>query len=294
MLKQRIITALILTIGFGACLFLMPSLYFSLLIAITAVIAAWEWANLAALKLKYERLIYSLLVLSAIVVWLIACSDNVDIAEGQFHLIFTPMFLLFSIGIVIWLIHLFWVIRFPLYSQHLSSRALILFVGIFLLLSFWVSVSELRNRGFVTFISVIFIVGFADIGAYFVGKKIGRRKLAPNVSPAKSWEGFWGGLFAVTCLAMLNIYLLDEMTAFKAMLIFGLFSLTALAAVLGDLVESMYKRLRGIKDSSQLLPGHGGLLDRMDSQLCAIPVYTLILLIFEQWFAFDPFQWVYK
>jgi phosphatidate cytidylyltransferase len=126
----------------------------------------------------------------------------------------------------------------------------------------------------------------ADTGAYFAGKAFGNAKLAPNVSPGKSWAGFWGGLATTGLIAVIFSFCvnkwLTEMSVDDFTLLAIITFVTAIISVMGDLVESMMKRHRGIKDSSQLLPGHGGVLDRIDSMAAAVPVFAF-LIVFLGW-----------
>jgi phosphatidate cytidylyltransferase len=125
---------------------------------------------------------------------------------------------------------------------------------------------------------IFFVVWVADIGAYFAGRAFGKAKLAPRVSPGKSWAGVWGGLAAVALLAIAASLLAAAGPA-EMMLLIVATLVTGFVSVLGDLLESMLKRFRGIKDSSQLLPGHGGIMDRIDSLTAAIPVFALIITL---------------
>ncbi len=129
-------------------------------------------------------------------------------------------------------------------------------------------------------VAMALIVATADIGAYFSGKSFGKHKLAPDVSPSKTWEGFWGGVLACLFLSLAVWYLLPVQKQH-----IGLFSvvtvvlITGVASVIGDLTVSMVKRQSGIKDSGNILPGHGGVLDRLDSLAAAAPVFALGLLM---------------
>ncbi|MBL4827597.1 MAG: phosphatidate cytidylyltransferase [Spongiibacteraceae bacterium] len=124
---------------------------------------------------------------------------------------------------------------------------------------------------------LIVLVASADIGAFFVGRAWGKAKLAPSVSPGKSWAGFWGGLVCSTVLATLIwLWLPIHVALFKVL---AIAAITSLASVLGDLLESMVKRERGVKDSGVVLPGHGGMMDRLDSLSAASPVFTLCLIL---------------
>ncbi len=167
-------------------------------------------------------------------------------------------------------------------SGSLPVRAV---MGLFVLVPAWVGLNHLRTGGFqfgdssnnlLLILYVFCVVWVADIGAYFAGRAFGKAKLAPRVSPGKSWAGVWGGLVAVGAFALVVSFLASAGAGQTLLLIVASLA-TGLVSVLGDLLESMLKRHRGIKDSSQLLPGHGGIMDRIDSLTAAIPVFALII-----------------
>ena len=124
---------------------------------------------------------------------------------------------------------------------------------------------------------ILLLVWAADIGAYFTGRAWGKSKLAPNVSPGKSWAGAWGGVSAAMILGVITSYLMG-LNLVMTIQFLVITALTAFISIIGDLTESMFKRTRGIKDSSALLPGHGGVMDRIDSLLAAIPVFVFLLM----------------
>ena len=129
-------------------------------------------------------------------------------------------------------------------------------------------------------VAMVLVVVVADIGAYFSGKAFGRHKLAPKVSPAKTWEGFWGGVLACLVLSVVAWYLLPAQMGHIALgSVVIVVLITGVASVVGDLTVSMVKRESGVKDSGNLLPGHGGVLDRLDSLCAAAPVFALGLLM---------------
>jgi phosphatidate cytidylyltransferase len=152
-------------------------------------------------------------------------------------------------------------------------------VGIFVFVSAWYACILLRNNDLWLFISILIVVWSADIGAYFVGRKWGKTKLAALISPGKSWEGVFGGLgcvLIVFCIVKAFGWLDHFETHLQIKLFFSAIFLTGMSVV-GDLFESLLKRLAGQKDSSQLLPGHGGVLDRLDALLPTLPIAAVLL-----------------
>ncbi|WP_417223622.1 phosphatidate cytidylyltransferase [Amphritea sp.] len=264
MLKERIWTAVLLAPVVLAGLFLSSFDVFKLFVAGIILLGAWEWANLSGLIPATARLAYTSLI-AALIAALNYYSPNADFAD---FLWLTALF---------WLIAAFWVVRYPLASdwQSVWQRSLI---GVLVLTSSWMALVHLQHQsnGVVLLLMLLLLVWGADIGAYFAGKTWGRAKLAPNVSPGKTRAGLWGGLASCAVISFcFVIYLeLDLLTGVYLMLIA---MLAGVASVLGDLFESMLKRHRGIKDSSRLLPGHGGILDRIDSITAAAPVFVLCL-----------------
>ncbi len=265
MLKQRIITALWLVplalIGF----FALQGPAFSAFITVIIALAAWEWALLAGYDTSAQRITYALFValtlfmLSAMSAWLM------------------PLFYLAGIW---WLLAIAMVISFParthLWGGNLGKRVM----GLVILIPAGLGLLVLKGmpKGNLLILSVMLLVWGADIGAYFFGRRFGKRKLAPRVSPGKSWAGLFGGLLSSLCIALgLAVYFSVPANQIVAVLLGA--AVVVLFSVLGDLTESMFKRQLGIKDSSQLLPGHGGILDRIDSLTAAVPVFVLLLLL---------------
>ena len=266
MLKQRVITAICLALVFLAFLFApAPAsiLFFSLVVAI----AAWEWADMAGLSgaMRVPYAIAVSLVMAACWGWLGAQGD-MDIYAVR---------TLLGWACAAWAILLLWVMGYPGSAAIWGSVPSRVFLGFVVLVPAWLGLVLLRQQpaGSWLILYVIALVACADIGAYFAGRAFGKHKLAPAVSPGKTLQGLAGGLTAVAAFALLVSQLaLPEAIGALPFLVLSL--ITGLASVLGDLVESMVKRHRGIKDSSQLLPGHGGFMDRIDSLSAAIPVFA--------------------
>ena len=179
-----------------------------------------------------------------------------------------------------WAIALLWMRGYPVSAQMWGNPWMLGLMGLLVLLPAWLAVVFLLHypQGGLLLLFMVILVAAADIGAYFAGRRWGRRKLAVEVSPGKSWEGFWGGMAACTLLALLvHVGLRPSQLGLPGILAVILCS--ALASVLGDLLESMVKRHRGVKDSGKILPGHGGLLDRIDGHTAAAPVFALGLIL---------------
>ncbi|XOZ34880.1 phosphatidate cytidylyltransferase [Halomonadaceae bacterium KBTZ08] len=263
MLKQRVITAVVLAPVVLGGLFLLPPTGFAVFTGALLAIAAWEWANLSGFAGRVHRWVFALTVVALM---------------GVFKTL--PVVPLLGVLAVFWLGVAGLVTAYPEAAALWKPRPVRLALGVLALVGAWLALNHLRagelvlgdtSNNLLLILYTFLVVWGADIGAYFAGRAFGRRKLAPAVSPGKTWAGVWGGLAVVALLALGVAWGLG--LAAIAVIQFVLVSLlTALASVLGDLFESMLKRHRDIKDSSQLLPGHGGILDRIDSLVVAIPV----------------------
>lgn len=261
MLKQRIITAAWLAPLVLAGLFGLEGSAFALFTALIVLLGTWEWTNLAGITQTAQRAtLVGVMAVLMLIMWLIGAATAI-----------WPLWLA-AAG---WLLNLYWVARYPAAGEQWQTSMRRLAMGLWVLLPCWVGFNVLRESGMAWLLFVLLLVWCADIGAYFVGRNWGKRKLAPRVSPGKSWEGVFGGLAATVILAILfAVWLsLDMAGGLTLILITAVVTLTS---VLGDLLESMLKRHRNIKDSSQLLPGHGGVLDRIDSLTAAIPLFALL------------------
>lgn len=270
-LAQRVVTALILAAGLLFVLFGLDLQGVALVLAGVFAIAAYEWSGLAGWLSIPSRILYVSFI--AVVI----CSLGFVLGAPDFKAgpSVAPVL---SFGVAWWLLTLPLVLGYPRFSNVWGSRFGTSLIGLLVLVPSGLGVLWLRaqNDGIALVLYLIAIVASADIGAFFAGRRFGRRKLAPRVSPGKSWEGFVGGLIACSCLAIAASY---HFTSIPLPAFVVLTLLAALASVLGDLGESMVKRHRGVKDSGQLLPGHGGVLDRIDSLTAAAPVFALGYLL---------------
>jgi phosphatidate cytidylyltransferase len=261
MLAARIVTALIFGTALTAVLLFAPSPVTAGVLALLWLAGVWEWAAFAKLPAA-GRAGYTALFAAAMALgwWL----DGYGLP------------LVLAVTGVWWLSALVLVVRYP---QTFSSTFVAL-AGIVVLLPSWALLVRLHREGTLgaeLAFTVLAIVWAADVGAYVFGRLLGRTKLAPAVSPGKTWEGVTGGLIAAGLAAAAAAQWLELPTA--RLVVLGI--ATALVSVLGDLTQSMFKRNVGLKDSGKLLPGHGGVLDRIDSLTAAVPAFVLGLWAFK-------------
>ena len=275
MLKQRIITGLILAIGFLAAVIFLPLAGLAAVFAVIVALGSWEWSRLAGWGAVPYRILYVavLSVTLAFLYWYCQLSGSPNEELVQPFL---------GLACLWWSIALLWLKSYPASAVMWGNLAMRSLMGLLILAPAWLSAVFLLSypRGGLLMVAMIVVVVTADIGAYFTGKSFGKHKLAPNVSPGKTWEGFWGGIFCCLLLAVVVWSLLPASFDHVGLIsVITVFACTALFSVVGDLVVSMVKRNTGVKDSGSLLPGHGGLMDRLDSICGAAPVFALGLLL---------------
>ena len=266
MLKTRILTALVIAPIALAGVFLLPETGFAVFVALIMAVGAWEWALLAGLT-GAGRILYAVFV--------------TGVLPGVYYV---PTALILSLGVGWWLVAFVLVLRYPNLVRVWSSRLTRSAIGLFVLIPTWKAMLLLKtypDSNYLIFFLFSLIWG-ADIGAYFIGKAFGQRKLVPHVSPGKSWVGFFGGLVTALVIAIVMSLINQNpeiLTIHGILFLIGCIAV-AMVSVVGDLSISMFKRNAGVKDSSNLLPGHGGFLDRIDSLLSASPVFALFILFF--------------
>lgn len=266
-LAQRVITALVLLPLLLAAIFCLqtPALYLAL--GVVGVAAAWEWTHLMGWTALWPRVTY----MAAMAVVLALAWLSTAFAYGPITIA--------AVAALWWLLAAVLVRGFPgSFPMGAWSAARMVPLGLLLLPSTLLSLAELHApaNGSWRLMFLFFIVFAADVGAFLAGRNFGKRKLAPAVSPAKSVEGAIGGLILVLLWACAAGPLAFQLSSPSQLLLLVLISLlTGLFSIIGDLTESLFKRLRGIKDSGKLLPGHGGVLDRIDSILAAAPIFYL-------------------
>ena len=262
MLRQRIITALFLGAGIFSVILFLPNQWLAAVFAVVTLLAAREWANLISLPGQLWKITYvALLAVMLIVVWTWVRPDHA-------HTVFLIAVLWWAGAVIMlaayepgWL-HTGWL-------QWILGLS-----GFVVLVPTWLSLVILHKQYPALLVFLLVLVGASDTSAYFAGKRFGKNKLAPSLSPGKTREGLWSALIISLVLAVPGMYALG---LDKAVWIYFLcLSLvTVLAALIGDLFESLLKRRAGVKDSGTILPGHGGILDRIDSLTAAAPGFML-------------------
>ncbi len=291
MLKQRVITALILAAGLLGALFYLPFNYFLALICGVYLIGAWEWGRMVTASTSFDKefLLLAAMALAGILVFAHyhgVLSNNVWPSSSWPSFDYQQPITLALYAAVPW--WLYAGISLVFYQKHgkLFSTAKVTqyLTGILILLPMFISILGLRlisddgsfsTRGALFILYAIAIVAGADIGAYASGKTFGKNKLAPKISPGKTWEGVIGGILGAQLVAYVGAFYLLNIPVTNV-LAFSVFILVlTCASVVGDLFISLQKRQKGIKDSSNLLPGHGGALDRLDSLAAALPLFYI-------------------
>ena len=257
MLKTRIITAIVLAAGFSLALFKASNQEWAFITLAATLIAIWEWSNLIKLSKFYTSL--TLLISLGIGIMMRFSSD---IPYG--HYIINLESSLLCISAIFWLgLIPFWLIS----RKKVNNKLVMVTLGLLLLFATWVALNGLQRISPWLLLAVLSTVWLADSAAYFAGKRFGRHKLAPEISPGKTWEGVAGAILASTLYGLTLSYYLH----ISRWLIVGLWLIVVLS-IMGDLFESLLKRQAGKKDSSHLLPGHGGVLDRIDGLISTLPL----------------------
>jgi len=263
MLKTRVLTAAVLLAVFLSALFLLPTPGWIAFCAVLLGVAAWEWGALAALA-AVGRLIYSTFMVGVFaLLWILGASATSGL--------YAPAWVYYAAG-------LFWIVLVPVWiwrQARFGSRAVLLAAGATVLLPAAAALVDLRGVHPSFLLAVLATVWISDTAAYFIGRRFGQRKLARSISPAKTWEGVAGALAAVGLYALAWASLgggpMKVAPAWILPVLLGL----AIAGMIGDLFESLIKRQAGVKDSGTLLPGHGGILDRIDAPVAMLPLAVL-------------------
>jgi len=272
-LYQRVLTAVILAAVFLLLVLYSSLFWFQLLLGMVLLVAAWEWADLSGCGEIQVRAVYaSVMALCFYLSWrdLFSVVDQVNLVTFE-QLMWT--------AVCFWVLILLLVITYPRSVGLWSSRQVRLLMGFLVLLPLWAGLVFLKQQDTsgLLVLWLISLVAMADIGAYFAGVRFGKHKLAARVSPGKSWEGVLGGIAANIFFA-LGLAIFFGLSPVETLMLALVMLVVGGVSVLGDLFESMIKRHRGVKDSGKLLPGHGGIMDRIDGWTVAVPVFVLIYL----------------
>lgn len=266
MLKTRVITAVLLVAALLPSLFFLSQRDWALLMAVVSGLAAWEWGGLLRWR-GSKRIAYGL--------GITLLATGLTVVHPALALGLEARFGVIGYGVAV----SFWLLVVPLWLRCKWPAAFGgALTGLVVILPAWMAIVQLRSLGPAALLAILAVVWLADIAAYFSGKAFGRHKLAPTVSPGKTWEGAVGAAIAVVIYGLLmrawfglsSIPLLPWVLALL---------LVTVVSVLGDLLESLLKRQAGLKDSSAILPGHGGILDRIDSLTSTLPTVALLWLL---------------
>lgn len=275
MLKSRVLTALLLLAGFLVMLFLLPFSGWLLFASIVAGIGAWEWGGLLKLGAS-GRWRYAIASMSSCGALGWTVFDMGSGAVSQSGLL-SAIFILAV---------LFWLLLVPLWLRgrwRTTARLSGLLSGVVVLVPACLAMAHLRASAPVFLLAAMASVWVADISAFVCGRTFGRHKLATNISPGKTWEGAAGAVMGVLIYGTAVAWAAGRMPNSPGGWLFFSLALVVLTVVsiLGDLFESLFKRQAGVKDSGTILPGHGGLLDRIDSLTSTLPLLGLALLFWE-------------
>lgn len=262
MLLHRVITAFVLIVLALLVLFVFPSFVYVWVSSLVLLYGAWEWAGFMKLPSFMKKMGYVVLV----------CVLGVLL--GLHKVWAFPLCLL---ALVWWLWHFLLILAYPRATKLWSPVWVKAISGLFVLLPCWFSVNAIYAISPSLMLILFLIIWGSDTTAYFSGRFWGKRKLLPAVSPGKTWAGFWGASATSAILAIVCMFTVSQFHR-NPIYAFILFIVTMLFSVLGDLVESMYKRDAGLKDSGNIFPGHGGLLDRIDSLTSAAPLFFMGLM----------------
>ncbi|MFO7305258.1 MAG: phosphatidate cytidylyltransferase [Gammaproteobacteria bacterium] len=255
MLKQRVMTALALAAVALIVIFLLPHAAMKAALALLVVAGAWEWSVFRGAASGAARLAYAALIaLGVAIVW------HLD------HLGVRLEAVLYA-ALVWWIVAFVWVVTIPGSVSNTAAGI----AGLFVLIPAWLGLVKLHEHSPTLMLFLVMLVVAADVGAYFVGRRFGRHKLAPRVSPGKTWEGVLGGFLCAGLVGLLGVFWFSA----PAARFLGLCFIVIVASIVGDLTESLFKRHAGVKDSGNWLPGHGGVLDRVDSMTAAAPVFLV-------------------
>lgn len=262
MLKTRLLTSFTLLAAFLLALFLLPDTLWAMLALAIVAIGIWEWASLGQFSATGRNIYTGLTVLAGA---FLVCADVVDLAYLR------PLVLFWGILVAT----AFWLVISPIWlisRYQVKSRFVMAMAGWMVMGPLWLAMVSLRNIDPRLLLGLLAVIWIADTAAYFTGKRFGKHKLAPLISPGKTWEGVIGAWVAVSLYALVLCVVFD----LDYWLIAAVWGITVMS-IIGDLLESLMKRQAKVKDSSKLLPGHGGMLDRIDGLTSSLPLAAFFI-----------------
>lgn len=265
-IKKRVTTAAVLVALLLAVVLWLPPEATVVALTLVVIMGAWEWSAFLRPSNVWYRLAYV-----AIIAVMLPLTWRFTQSPGGRDL-------LLNIALVWWIVALLWVMFAPRWVAAWSAAL----AGVLALVPAWVALLSLRldlDRGAEWILFALILVWAADIGAFFIGRKFGRLRLAPSVSPGKTWEGVLGGMVASALVAVLGSWWFGRTFAIPLAQFLPMCLAVVAFSIVGDLTESLLKRFAGVKDSGSLFPGHGGVMDRIDSVTGAAPILLLGLIM---------------
>ena len=280
MLKQRIISAVILALCFVFVTTQSSEFVFSHIMTGTILVVSWEWASLLGLIKTEQKLGF----VASVAATLVSLYFFLDISHDSKEIDTDRVIIILCLGLFFWVFSIFLLRGHPGNSKTWNHPSRIAIMGLMALVPAWCGIIQLKYlvAGGELILMVVIMVAVADIAGYFFGKAFGVVKFAPKISPNKTWAGVWGAatsgiLVYFPIIWIFNNFILELSYFWRAIvLLLGL--MVVFFSIVGDLLESMLKRNQNMKDSGSLLPGHGGILDRVDGLIAALPIFTLVML----------------
>lgn len=272
MLKTRIITAIILVAFFVPALFMLDNISWAYAMLVLCLLALYEWGGMVQLSPLQNKLFVGIAAFAGLF-------TVYFLQQFGFHLFFFKSLLVFA------LITIFWLFLVPIWFKTkvlIRNKWLMAALGLLLIASLWLALICAKGADPWLLLVLLATIWIADSAAYFAGKNFGKHKLAPNISPGKTWEGVFGAMIAVTLFgAILYFVNLNDSVGFHQLAVFPALWIIAGLGVVGDLFESLMKRQANLKDSGSLLPGHGGILDRVDGIVPSLPIAILMIYTYS-------------
>lgn len=252
MLKQRILTAIVALALLAVVLLVLPKQFLPYIVGALMVAAAWEWGSLLSLSQRQKAAYAAVNAALMAAAWTIGRPETVE---------------LLALAVGWWILALIGLFLYPLRVSRLAGMC----AGCLVIVPAFVAIAYLFSISVTLLVCCFLIVWLTDLGGYFAGKALGRVKLAPSISPGKTWEGVIGGMVLVILFGLVA----GRYSGYSYVVILPFFLGTATISIVGDLTVSVFKRIAGVKDSGTLFPGHGGVLDRIDSIMAATPFFAL-------------------